>query len=152
MSWVLIAATKSPGELFTTPTMAFGTGFLSNVSDLLAYRDGVFWLWLVNTFVYAGGGSLLATVVAAVSGYALAKYRFPGRALIFNLLIGGILVLSRGAGHPAVSAVLEGGDGGHVLGGAAAADPVPVQHLPRPGVRDRRHPGLVAGGRADRRG
>ncbi|GAA4508940.1 MULTISPECIES: carbohydrate ABC transporter permease [Nonomuraea] len=92
VSWVLIAATKSPGELFTTPTMAFGTGFLSNVSDLLAYRDGVFWLWLVNTFVYAGGGSLLATVVAAVSGYALAKYRFPGRALIFNLLIGGILV------------------------------------------------------------
>jgi multiple sugar transport system permease protein len=92
VSWVLIAATKSPGELFTTPTMAFGTGFFSNVADLLAYRDGVFWLWLLNTFVYAGGGSLLATLVAAVSGYALAKYRFPGRTLIFNLLIGGILV------------------------------------------------------------
>ncbi|HLU71434.1 MAG TPA: carbohydrate ABC transporter permease [Nonomuraea sp.] len=92
VSWVLIAATKSPGELFTTPTMAFGTGFFANVSDLLAYRDGVFWLWLVNTFVYAGGGSLLATLVAAVSGFALAKYRFPGRTLIFNLLIGGILV------------------------------------------------------------
>ncbi|WP_049565767.1 carbohydrate ABC transporter permease [Nonomuraea sp. SBT364] len=92
VSWVLIASTKSPAELFTTPTLAFGTGFLSNVTELFAYRDGVFWLWLVNTLVYAGGGALLSTAVSAISGYALAKYRFPGRTLIFNLLIGGILV------------------------------------------------------------
>lgn len=92
VSWLLIASSKSPGELFTTPTLAFGTGFLGNVSDLFAYRDGVFWLWMGNTLLYAGGGALLSTAVSAISGYALAKYRFPGRTLIFNLLIGGILV------------------------------------------------------------
>ncbi|TMR14654.1 carbohydrate ABC transporter permease [Nonomuraea turkmeniaca] len=90
--WVLIAATKSPAELFSTSTLAFGTGFFDNVADLFAYRDGVFWLWAGNTLIYAGGGALLSTAVSAVSGYALAKYRFPGRNLIFNLLIGGILV------------------------------------------------------------
>ncbi|NBE94233.1 carbohydrate ABC transporter permease [Nonomuraea sp. KC401] len=90
--WVLIAATKSPGELFSTPTLAFGTGFFDNVAELFAYRDGVFWLWAANTLIYAGGGALLSTAVSAVSGYALAKYRFPGRNVIFNLLIGGILV------------------------------------------------------------
>jgi multiple sugar transport system permease protein len=52
----------------------------------------VFWLWMLNTLLYAGGGALLSTGVSAVSGYTLAKYRFPGRNLIFNLLIGGILV------------------------------------------------------------
>lgn len=92
VSWVLVAATKSKAELFSTSTFAPGTGLLSNLSDLFAYRDGVFWLWTLNTLLYAGGGALLSTAVSAVSGYALAKYRFPGRNLIFNLLIGGILV------------------------------------------------------------
>ncbi|MDA0632032.1 carbohydrate ABC transporter permease [Nonomuraea sp. MCN248] len=92
VSWVVIAATKSPGELFTTPTLAPGTGFFGNVAELFAYRDGVFWLWLLNTLLYAGGGALLSTAVSAVSGYALAKFRFPGRTVIFNALIGGVLV------------------------------------------------------------
>ncbi|MDP9841023.1 carbohydrate ABC transporter permease [Streptosporangium lutulentum] len=92
VSWVLIAATKSKAELFSTSTFAPGTGLLSNIADLADYRDGVFWLWMLNTLLYAGGGALLSTAVSAVSGYALAKYSFRGRNLIFNLLIGGILV------------------------------------------------------------
>lgn len=92
VSWVLIAATKSKAELFSTSTFAPGTGLLSNISDLADYRGGVFWLWMLNTLLYAGGGALLSTAVSAVSGYALAKYSFRGRNLIFNLLIGGILV------------------------------------------------------------
>ncbi|WP_204285091.1 carbohydrate ABC transporter permease [Microbispora amethystogenes] len=92
VSWVVVAATKSKAELFSTPTFAPGTGLLSNLADLFAYRDGVFWLWLLNTVLYAGGGAVLATAVATVSGYALATYAFRGRGLIFNLLVGGILV------------------------------------------------------------
>ncbi|MEU8196133.1 carbohydrate ABC transporter permease [Microbispora amethystogenes] len=92
VSWVVVAATKSRAELFSTPTFAPGTGLLSNLADLFAYRDGVFWLWLLNTVLYAGGGAVLATAVATVSGYALATYAFRGRGLIFNLLVGGILV------------------------------------------------------------
>lgn len=92
VSWVVVAATKSRAELFSTAAFAPGTGLLSNIADLAAYRDGVFWLWMLNTVLYAGGGALLSTAVSAVSGYALAKYRFPGRNLIFNILIGGVLV------------------------------------------------------------
>ncbi|MER6170047.1 carbohydrate ABC transporter permease [Streptosporangium sp. NPDC001681] len=92
VSWVLVAATKSKAELFSTSTFAPGTGLLANLADLAAYRDGVFWLWMLNTLLYAGGGALLSTAVSVVSGYTLAKYRFRGRNLIFNLLIGGILV------------------------------------------------------------
>ncbi|GIH24473.1 sugar ABC transporter permease [Acrocarpospora phusangensis] len=94
VSWVLISASKSPGELFTLGTLTPGTGLLENVRELDAYRDGVFWRWMLNSVVYAGGGALLSTLVSAVSGFALAKYRFPGRNLIFNVLIGGILVPS----------------------------------------------------------
>ncbi|GAB3903077.1 carbohydrate ABC transporter permease [Microbispora bryophytorum] len=94
VSWVVVASTKSEGELFSTSTFAPGTGLLSNLADLFAYRDGVFWLWLLNTLLYAGGGAVLSTAVSTISGYTLAKYSFPGRGLIFNLLIGGILVPS----------------------------------------------------------
>ncbi|GIH47098.1 multiple sugar transport system permease protein [Microbispora rosea] len=94
VSWVVVAATKSKAELFSTSTFAPGAGLLSNLADLFAYRDGVFWLWLLNTALYAGGGAVLSTAVSTISGYALAKYSFPGRGLIFNLLIGGILVPS----------------------------------------------------------
>ncbi|MDH2427037.1 carbohydrate ABC transporter permease [Sphaerisporangium sp. TRM90804] len=92
VSWVVVAATKSKAELFSTSTFVPGTGLLSNIADLAAYRDGVFWLWLANTVLYAGGGALLSTAVSTVSGYALAKYAFPGRNLIFTVLIGGVLV------------------------------------------------------------
>lgn len=92
IAWVVVAATKSRAELFSTGTFAVGGGLLENLADLAAYRDGVFWLWTLNTFLYAGAGALLSTGVSAISGYTLAKYRFPGRTLLFNLLIGGILV------------------------------------------------------------
>ncbi|MFC4534809.1 carbohydrate ABC transporter permease [Sphaerisporangium dianthi] len=92
VGWVVIAATKSTAELFSTSTLAPGSGLLSNLADLAAYRDGVFWLWMLNTVLYAGVGALLSTAVSAMSGYALAKFRFPGRDLVFNLLLGGILV------------------------------------------------------------
>ncbi|GIH11306.1 sugar ABC transporter permease [Rhizocola hellebori] len=92
--WVLTAATKSRAELFTSQAFTPGTGLFGNLSDLSAYRDGIFWNWMANTALYAGGGALLATVVSSVAGYALAKYQFPGRGLIFTTLIGGILVPS----------------------------------------------------------
>ncbi|WP_155373682.1 carbohydrate ABC transporter permease [Catellatospora vulcania] len=90
--WVLAASTKTRGELFTTNAFTPGTGFFSNIADLSEYRDGIFWQWMANTALYAGVGALLSTAVSVLAGYALAKFRFFGRNVIFNVLIGGILV------------------------------------------------------------
>lgn len=94
VGWVLIAATKSRAELFTSAAFAPGTGLMENLSDLSAYRGGIFWQWMLNTAVYAGFGALLSTGVSVIAGYALAKFVFRGRGLMFNILIGGILVPS----------------------------------------------------------
>jgi multiple sugar transport system permease protein len=94
VGWVVIASTKGRAELFSQNAFQPGTGFFDNLAELNAYRDGIFWHWMLNTGLYAGAGALLSTAVAAVSGYALAVYRFRGRNLIFNVLIGGILVPS----------------------------------------------------------
>lgn len=94
VGWVMVASSKSRAELFSQNAFTPGTGLLDNIRELSSYRDGIFWHWMLNTALYAGAGALLSTAVAAVSGYALAVYRFRGRNLIFNVLIGGILVPS----------------------------------------------------------
>ena len=90
--WVLMAATKSRGELFSTFTFLPGTGFWANLAELTAYRDGVFWLWMLNSALYAGVGALLSAAVSAVSGYALAKFDFRGRGAIFTVILTGVLM------------------------------------------------------------
>ncbi|WP_432487958.1 carbohydrate ABC transporter permease [Kineococcus sp. SYSU DK018] len=90
--WVLAASTKSASELFSTFTLAPSTHLLGNVADLSAYRDGVFWRWMLNTALYAGVGALLSTLVSAMAGFGLAKYSFPGKRAVFNVLLAGVLV------------------------------------------------------------
>ncbi|MBA2813350.1 carbohydrate ABC transporter permease [Streptomyces sp. KM273126] len=92
VAWVVIAATKSGSELFSTFTFLPGTGLTDNLSGLNAYRDGIYWQWMGNSALYAGLGALLSTAVSAISGYALAVYRFRGRETVFNILLAGVLM------------------------------------------------------------
>ncbi|MET7401204.1 carbohydrate ABC transporter permease [Dactylosporangium sp. NPDC005572] len=92
--WVVFAATKGPDELFSTfsfwPT--FEGGFTYNLTHLLDFRDGVFGRWALNSLFYAGFGAALSVAVSTIAGYALAKYRFPGRETIFLVILAGVLV------------------------------------------------------------
>ena len=90
--WVVTAASKTNAELFHSFTLAPGTALLDNLGDLSAYQSGMYWRWMLNTALYAGVGALLSTVVSGLTGYTLAKYRFPGRSAVFNVLLAGVLV------------------------------------------------------------
>jgi multiple sugar transport system permease protein len=92
VAWVLVASTKNDAQLFNTFTFAPDGSLGSNIRGLSSYAGGVFWYWMLNTALYAGGGALLSTVVSALTGYALAKYEFRGRRMLFNLLLAGVLV------------------------------------------------------------
>ncbi|WP_416969591.1 carbohydrate ABC transporter permease [Streptomyces sp. 4F14] len=92
VAWVVVASTKSGSELFSTFSFWPGSGFVDNVKELNAYRDGVYWQWMANSALYAGVGALLSTVVSAFSGYALAIYRFRGRESMFSILLAGVLM------------------------------------------------------------
>lgn len=90
--WVLIAASKSADELFSTFSFAPSTHLLQNLQDLFAYRDGLFVRWAGNTVLYAVGGALLSTLVSAAAGYGLAMFDFRGKKLFFNVILAGVLL------------------------------------------------------------
>jgi multiple sugar transport system permease protein len=92
VAWVVVAASKSQAELFNSFTLAPSTHLGGNIAELATLRDGIFWRWLLNTALYAGVGALLSALVSAAAGYALAKYVFPGKRLVFNVLLAGVLV------------------------------------------------------------
>ncbi len=90
--WVVMASTKNGAELFSTFTLSPSVHLLDNIAELTGYRDGLYWRWMLNTAIYAGIGSLISTWVSALSGYVLAKFSFPGKKVLFQILLMGVLV------------------------------------------------------------
>lgn len=92
--WLVVSAAKSQADLFGTFGLWFAPDFnlFTNLQSLFTYNNGLFGRWLLNTLLYAGVGSVGGTFLAAMAGYALAKYVFRGRTLIFSIILGAILV------------------------------------------------------------
>jgi multiple sugar transport system permease protein len=92
--WLIVSSTKNAGDLFGTFGFWFAPNFnlFSNLQQLFTYQDGIFVRWLLNTFLYAGVGALVGTWLSSMAGYALAKYVFRGRNLLFSFVLGAILV------------------------------------------------------------
>lgn len=92
--WVVINATKSTEDLFGTSGFWLGENFQlwENLRSVLTANGGIFPRWALNSVLYSGVGSVLATYFAVAAGYALAKYRFRGRGLVYGLVLGGVLV------------------------------------------------------------
>jgi len=91
--WLIINATKNNTDLFSSNGFWFAHfQFFTNVQQLFTHADGVFSYWLFNTVLYAGVGATAATIISAMAGYALAKYRFAGRNVFFSMTLGAVLV------------------------------------------------------------
>lgn len=91
--WLVIASTKSTGDLFSTPGFAFADWHLwENLAALSSYDGGIFWRWSLNSIIYSVIGSAFTTLVCAVTGYALAVYRFRGRSTLVAVILGSLLV------------------------------------------------------------
>jgi multiple sugar transport system permease protein len=92
--WLLVATTKSTGELFASPGLWFSGGIdiVTNLQHLFEYNDGIFARWILNTVGYAGVGAALAALFAAGAGYVFAKFRFRGRNVYFAIVLGGVMI------------------------------------------------------------
>ena len=92
--WILVAATKSNAQLFSTAPYApsLPGAFWSNMSGILTYNHEIFLRWWLNSVIYAVGGGVLSTVIAGAAGYALAKYTFTGSRVTFRIIVAAVLL------------------------------------------------------------
>lgn len=91
--WLVIASTKSPGDLFSTPGFAFANfEFFTNLKALSTYDGGIFWRWGLNSVIYSVIGAAMTTFVCAITGYALAIYRFRGRGTVIAIVLASMLI------------------------------------------------------------
>ena len=92
--YLLINATKTQADFTSTFGLGFGKTFAlwDNLVTVFTYQVGIFGRWLINTILYVVAGAGGATLLAIMGGYALAKFRFPGRKAVFAVLIGSISV------------------------------------------------------------
>jgi multiple sugar transport system permease protein len=95
-TWILAAMTKDNSQIFTTFGLwfAYPIHLFENVAGLFEYRDGIFVQWFRNSLVYALSISFASTLICALGGYAFAKYDFPGKKVLFNLIIATVTVPS----------------------------------------------------------
>ncbi|MEV1021881.1 carbohydrate ABC transporter permease [Streptomyces sp. NPDC050264] len=92
--WLLISATKTQAGLAGSFGLWFDGDFAlwDNIGETFTYQDGVFGRWLLNTLLYVVVGAGGATFLAVLGGYALAKFRFPGKRAVFAVVIGAVAV------------------------------------------------------------
>jgi multiple sugar transport system permease protein len=92
--WLFVSSTKDNSDLFTTFGLWFGDEFnlFANIGDVFAYKDGIYLRWTLNTVLYAGVSAIGASLLATMSGYAFAKYRFPGNKVLFSITMGAIMI------------------------------------------------------------
>lgn len=92
--WLFINATKTQADLFSTFGLWFGNDFalFDNIGRVLAYGDGIFLRWLLNTLLYVVVGAGGATLLATLGGYALAKFRFRGRTAAIAVVLGAVAI------------------------------------------------------------
>ena len=100
--WLIVSATKTNPDLFTSFGLWFSSNFnlFNNLGDLFTHDSGVFLTWLWNTAYYATCAAVGASLIATLAGYVFAKFRFPGRTLVFAIILGSIMVPSTALAIP----------------------------------------------------
>ncbi len=91
--WLLVASTKSNADLFSSFGLWFANfNLFENIKDVLTFQDGVFIYWAINSAIYAVVSAVGASFLSTAAGYGFAKYDFPGKAALFAITLGAIMI------------------------------------------------------------
>ena len=89
--WVLVMSFKPNAELMRSTAGFMPIPFtIENYANLLAVSSTP--NWLMNSLIVAFGMTVLTLVVSSLAGYAFARIEFPGRRVLFALVLTGLMV------------------------------------------------------------
>ncbi len=89
--WMISTSLKPEGQILSfTPHWIPQTFTLENFQRVLAKY--AFIRWMLNSIVVAVAATAIVVAIDAMAGYALARFTFPGRGLIYDTIISMLLV------------------------------------------------------------
>jgi len=84
--WVAVNSFKKPAELIVyPPSFLPKEPTLSNFITI--FKETPFFRWLLNSVEFAILSTISILITSTLSGYILAKFKFPGRGLIFITIL-----------------------------------------------------------------
>ncbi|HEY2070138.1 MAG TPA: carbohydrate ABC transporter permease [Rhizomicrobium sp.] len=123
LAWTLLLSFKPNAELMRGTETAFAPPYtLANYADTLGH-PAVFG-WLLNSTIVSLGVTAGVLVLSSLAGYGFARLRFPGRDIVFILVLFGLAIPEQSviiARHQMFSALhLHNSYAGLILPGLAA--------------------------------
>lgn len=84
--WMVVSSLRPDGRIFVDAFNLFPTQ-LSLDSYRNLFEQEPFGRWILNSILQTGGFAITALFLCTTGGYALAKFRFRGRNLLFMLIL-----------------------------------------------------------------
>lgn len=91
--WMVTTSFKSRQEALRTPPTLLPDQWVTDAySTLFGSSQAPVLRWFLNSLLAATGHTLLVLVVASLAAYALARLEFPGKQVIFAVIISTLLI------------------------------------------------------------
>lgn len=89
--WMVISSFKPSGEIFAyPPTMIPKELYLGHYKKL--FQETYFLRNFFNSLFVASVYTIISTFICSLGGYALAKFRFPGKNTLFFIILGSLMI------------------------------------------------------------
>jgi len=89
--WMVASSFKPPSEIYSMPpTLLPRDPTLANYAEVL--RTGHFLRWYLNSLLVGVSVTVSACFFCSLGGYALSKFRFPGKQAVFVVILGTMMV------------------------------------------------------------
>jgi multiple sugar transport system permease protein len=91
--WMVISSLKASNMVFSNPIQWFPDPIRwQNYPEAFNYPSFPFLKFLWNSTYYAGSVTIGTIISCSMAGYAFARLRFPGRAFVFSLTLGSLML------------------------------------------------------------
>lgn len=84
--FVLMASVSDPQYVNSGALLLYPQGF-TTMGYKMVFSDDRIWTGYLNTILYAGVGTIIATTVQVMAGYALSRKDLPGRSIFMLLFV-----------------------------------------------------------------
>lgn len=92
--WVIFSSSKTNKDLVSTFGFWFGDSISwgANWSALMSWTQNLYPRWVLNSIFYSTASAVVGTLLSVSAGYAIAKFRFPGRGAMLGTIMVGLLM------------------------------------------------------------